>query len=142
MSQCIYMYNYFRRVVRHIANVYRKKPITWPTHTYDIIMLPILYKTSVKNVIIWLSGRAHDVFLELPSSGTLKVKRLESQAIWFFGSSKTIGPTCTSCVLEFLINFAFNLYKIVIACHEKENKYYFIVLLISLFFYRTCLKQC
>jgi hypothetical protein len=39
-----------------------------------------------KNVDIKFS--AHDAFLESPSSGTLKIERLESQIIWSFGSNK------------------------------------------------------
>jgi hypothetical protein len=63
-------------------------------------------KSRITNVVAWkcnchvlrftnqnvdIKFSAHDTFLEKHSSGTLKIRRLESQAISSFGSNKTKG---------------------------------------------------
>jgi hypothetical protein len=45
---------------------------------------------------VYIKGSVHDAYLELPSSGTLKIKRLQSQIIYRCGSNKTNGPKLDS----------------------------------------------
>jgi hypothetical protein len=58
--------------------------ILQPHPSSSVVQIPLN-----KNVDIKLSAR--DAFLEQPSSGTLKIERLESQMIKSFGSNKTKG---------------------------------------------------
>ena len=63
---------------------------------YTVIMCFVIYILCSKIVDIKFS--AHDTFLEKPSSGTLKIERLESGIIKNFGSNKTKRPKKYVCM--------------------------------------------
>jgi hypothetical protein len=87
----------------------------------NISLVDCLLISARKNVDIKLSAR--DTFLELPSSDTFKIERLENQLIQSFGSNKTkrskqVSDIVSSCQIQIFSIWKYIIYSIHTSCKK------------------------